>query len=100
MHQKRGSAIGQILIDELSLAHQVVFNGKPLTDENIGLSPLPPVTSRPLPRLNLRRQICPVTTVWFKFGRAVLKSLSSLPISLGFEDRVTFRRPVARHGGR
>ena len=48
MHPKRGSAIGQILIDESSLAHQVVFNGKPLTDESIGLSPLPFINGKPL----------------------------------------------------
>ena len=34
--------------------------------------------------------------MWFKFGGAGLKVLPSLAISLGFEDRVTFRRPVAR----
>ncbi len=34
--------------------------------------------------------------MWFKFGGAGFKALPSLPISLGFEDRVTFRRPVAR----
>ena len=34
--------------------------------------------------------------MWFKLGGAGLKVLPSLPISLGFEDRVTFRRPVAR----
>ena len=34
--------------------------------------------------------------MWFKFGGAGFKVLPSLPISLGFEDRETFRRPVAR----
>ena len=46
--------------------------------------------------LSFCRQICPMTTVWLKFGGAGLKVLASLPISLGFEDRVTFRRPVTR----
>ncbi len=36
-----------------------------------------------------------MTTVWSKHGGAGLKVCSSLPISPGFEDRVTFGRPVA-----
>ena len=45
-----------------------------------------------------RRHIYSLAAVRFKFDEAVFKSLTSLPIMSGFEDRVTFKRPATRTG--
>ena len=89
MHPKRGSAIGQILIDESSVAHQVVFNGKPLTDESIGLSPLP----SPLPQRFESRIVTHVDQPVARVERGLQKMASKLRI---FESQRSWHRIIAR----